>query len=396
MAAAEAFIGLSDVKDCFRRMRVPVWISRFFAWEAVPDKIVGLSGVEVDGQVLGPLDPVWPCAGSLCQGWSWSLYFPQWANEEICRGTTLLREAALVTDRSNPIVIKVGARSQGSEDGETVTKGHYYVYVDNLGVIGTDAEHVGHVLDELQGIFDGMGLDLRKSEVGACNVEALGCVLDGHNRESRLNPTRLWRLRQGIRALLQRGKCTGRALEVMIGHCTFCALMFRPSLSIFNTVYSCIQASYYCVSPIWRTVREKLQCFRGILLLLCQDWSRPWNPLVTSSDSSLSGYGVCQAWWPRSKVAESGRVSERARFRRTGPHSARESALLNAGVGQCAGLNVGDAAALLQDEGWGVDPEFSEIPAAGLRRERGFRKCGVLGGTVKASSFSRVVLPSKV
>ena len=43
--------------------------------------------------------------------------------------------------------------------------------------------------------------------------------------------------------------------------------------------------------------------------------------------------------------------------------------MLNAGVGQYAGLNVGDAAALLHDEGCDVDPAFPEIPAAGLRRE---------------------------
>ena len=368
LSAAEAFIGLSDVKDCFHRMRVPEWISHFFAWEAVPAKVVGLGGAEVDGRILDPLDPVWPCAGSLCQGWSWSLYFAQRANECVCLRSPLLREASLVSDKSRPIIIQVGARSQAlSEDGE-VAKGYYYVYVDNLGVIDTEIALVEHALNELQVIFNGMGLELHKSEVGACNVEALGCVLDGHNRESRLNPTRLWRLRQGIRALLRRGKCTGRSLEVVIGHCTFCALMFRPSLSIFNTVYSFIQASYYEVSHLWRTVREELQCFKGVLLLLCQDWTRPWNPLVSSSDSSLSGYGVCQAWWPRSNVAESGRVSERARFRRVGPHSARESALLSAGLGEYVGLDAEEVSTLLANEGWGVDPTFPEIPAAGLRR----------------------------
>ena len=54
-----------------------------------------------------------------------------------------------------------------------------------------------------------------------------------------------------------------------------------------------------------------------------QEWWRPWNALVSSSDASLSGYGVCQAWWPLSEVKKAGRMSERARFRRAGAHSAR-------------------------------------------------------------------------
>ena len=36
-------LGLSDVKDCFHRMRVPRWLSRYFCWEAVPAKVVGLT-----------------------------------------------------------------------------------------------------------------------------------------------------------------------------------------------------------------------------------------------------------------------------------------------------------------------------------------------------------------
>ena len=38
--AIQIVLGLSDVKDCFHRLRVPPWISRYFAWQAVPAKVV--------------------------------------------------------------------------------------------------------------------------------------------------------------------------------------------------------------------------------------------------------------------------------------------------------------------------------------------------------------------
>ncbi|CAE7943852.1 unnamed protein product, partial [Symbiodinium sp. KB8] len=93
------YLGLSDVKDCFHRLRVPMWLARYFAWEAVPAKVVGLQNSYVDGEYVGPLDPVWPCAGSLCQGFSWSLYFAQRANERVSQSCSLLAEARLLHDR---------------------------------------------------------------------------------------------------------------------------------------------------------------------------------------------------------------------------------------------------------------------------------------------------------
>ncbi len=53
-SAWKIFVGLSDVRDCFHRMRVPKWLARYFAWEAVPSKLVGLDGATLDGTTLGP------------------------------------------------------------------------------------------------------------------------------------------------------------------------------------------------------------------------------------------------------------------------------------------------------------------------------------------------------
>ena len=115
----------------------------------------------------------------------------------------------------------------------------------------------------------------------------------------------------------------------------------------------------------------ELSTFCGLLFLMVLDWARPWNELVSSSDSSLSGFGVCHAWWPRDIVAKAGRRLERSRFKRCGGHSARASALQAAGFELNAGLWTKRNVAVskrLAEAGWEVDESFEEIPAAGLRR----------------------------
>jgi hypothetical protein len=90
--ALTVFIGLSDVRDCFHRMRVPSWLARYFAWEPIAAHVVGLTGLELEGKVLAHDDVIWPCAGSLCQGFSWSLFFAQRANEFLSGSVSPLRD----------------------------------------------------------------------------------------------------------------------------------------------------------------------------------------------------------------------------------------------------------------------------------------------------------------
>ena len=72
------------------------------------------------------------------------------------------------------------------------------------------------------------------------------------------------------------------------------------------------------------------RCFRGLLLLLSSSLWLPCNPCVFQSDASLRGWALAHSFWSRETDAQVARTLERSRFRRIGPHSARESALVAA------------------------------------------------------------------
>lgn len=269
---------------------------------------MGLQGTILEGHMLQPLDPVYPCAGSLCQGFSWSLYYAQRVNQYKCQLLPSLSDGRLVNDRSRPVVMKIVST--------TACPPHYYVYVDNLGVLRPDSQLVEESMSALEASFKDAGLELRTADISEDAVKALGCIIEGSRQRSRVSETRLWKIFMALGALLRRRRCSGKALEILVGHCAFAGLMNRCSLSCFSSIYKFNLKHYENSAPIWPTVRDEIAGFRGCLFLLVQDWGRPWNELVSSSDASEEGYGICHAWWPRDQVASVGRVQERSRFRR--------------------------------------------------------------------------------
>ena len=202
-------------------------------------------------------------------------------------------------------------------------------------------------------------------------VDTLGVTVDGGTALTTIVVDRMWKIRQGIRGILQRGRCSGVVLEVILGHCTFAALVNRLMLSIFDDCYKFMKANYFTTTKLWPFVIEELAAFGDGIFLLEQSWTRQWNQLVGCGDASLTGYGICHSWWPKLEVASVGRISERSRFRRTQFHSARDAALISAGFAKVSGRWVpqgSDAGEerTLEAIGWEAVDNFPEVPASGL------------------------------
>lgn len=197
-----------------------------------------------------------------------------------------------MSDRGEPVVFEV----------EKPAQKRHYVYVDNLGIVSQQEEGVLEALGSLKPAFDAKGLVLHPGEVQTTDVRALGCQMRGDLKAARVTPERYWKLRRSLDALLLRRRVSGRILEVVLGHVTFCCLCNRQLLSIFAATYKFIRRNYYAPIPLWPAVRRELEAFRGLMIYLQADWWRPWNNLVSSSDASLEGYGVSTAFWDPSDI----------------------------------------------------------------------------------------------
>ena len=119
---------------------------------------------------------------------------------------------------------------------QPATHSHYYVYVDNLGLMSLDKSFVDDTLEACCETFNSKGLTLHETEKSE-QLDALGVHLDGQRKSAQIGARRFWRIRGALRALLAMGRCTGAALEVIIGHCTFAGLLARDSLACFRTCY---------------------------------------------------------------------------------------------------------------------------------------------------------------
>ena len=309
----------------------------------------------LEGKLLDRRAGVYPCWGVLPMSFTWSLYIAQAINQDVATRSCPSLTGTRLSDLGPPLVFKVGKgppRPQGPLA--------HYVYVDNLGVLAVAKQEVIDTLNALETGFNETGLLLHKSEIQSGDIQALGAMLNGSEMTTRVSDSRYWTVHRGIEALLRRRQVAGWALEVVLGHCTFVGLCSRGVLSTFHTVYAFVRENYLTAVPLWQECREELETFRGLMPFLEARWDAQWSSRVLQCDSSLSGYAVSVAEWPLGHVQETGRISERKRFKKKGPHSARESALEQAGFEQGDdgrwGVRSEDAAVQAELDKWEVDP----------------------------------------
>ena len=98
------------------------------------------------------------------------------------------------------------------------------------------------------------------------------------------------------------------------------------------------------------------------MICLASPWRLPWCSMVTSTDSSLFGFGATRAAWPIEVVKKFGRVTERLRFKKMPQGSSRTKALVQPGVYKMMATDHKD------EHEWVQDMTYDEIAAEYLRR----------------------------
>ena len=275
-AAAEEGIslhlGVSDIDNCFHRLRLPESLSDWFALDCIfSARELGVVGMRLGDKVLSADDDVSVASAMAPMGFSWSLYFAQRTSEHLF-SVSLGSKSALFNDRNAPLVLDPRASARHLS--------HHYVYVDNLGLLAFDPDMVGTKLGKAVGDFNDAGLELHETSTGSGERDALGTVLDCSMFSSRPTTRRWWNLRMAVSVFLRRRRATGKALEILIGHMTFSGLTCRWVLAVFHLVYKFCRAHYFDPAPLWDGVRAELYAFRGLMVFLESDWIVPTLPTV--------------------------------------------------------------------------------------------------------------------
>ena len=217
------YLGVADVDNCFHRIKIKENLGRYVVLSgAFNARELGVVGHVYDGRVLTPDSLVRVRCAALPMGFGWSLYFAQRINETVMSESDKLAHSALINDDHQSVFFDPRSPEL-----------HYFVYVDNLGVLAMEESQALAVMGDIDSLFPERGLLLHEASCGSGRRESLGTILDCARHATMLSPKRFHRLYQGIRALLRRKGATGMALEIIIGHCTFCSLIDRRLLSLF-------------------------------------------------------------------------------------------------------------------------------------------------------------------
>jgi hypothetical protein len=161
--------------------------------------------------------------------------------------------------------------------------------------------------------LEAAGLPVYEVTGAAQEMECLGLSLEA--RRAVVKPSRRWRLRLATEALLARRVVSGRAVEIILGHYTFCMLLLMPLLSVFSSTYLFVRKHYNTSVHLWKSVRRELEAASALLVMIESGFDRPWSGVVLCSDLCLSGYATHCTTISREVVQQIGATSERWRFR---------------------------------------------------------------------------------
>ena len=185
----------------------------------------------------------------------------------------------------------------------------FRVYLDNFDQLqmidkqaaslleGTPSELVQHLREQYS--LEMLPRHPKKSVQQARAAEVQGAWLDGEAGTLCAKPGKMAKYIMLTLELLGRGRASQRELQVVGGGLVYIAMFKRPLLSSLNQIWRMIvdtgSGSAYRRHWLRREVMVELVRFIGLCPLAFMDFRNPFDPMVTASDASTTGGGICQS-----------------------------------------------------------------------------------------------------
>jgi hypothetical protein len=276
------YAGTIDLSNFFHALLMPAAFRPFFCLPAIDPKVMG----SVVPLHLRGAKRVWPMLRTVPMGWSWSVYLVQlWHVNFACRAAGLDRSALIAAGNDTRL--------------NRVRRAHY---IDDSPFFGHDKAAVTAEMRQYIAAAERERVPVNPDKVvwpTADGLKVLGMLFDGVRHTIGVSPQKLVALCIETRRLLSQKQCTGRELEVLMGHWTWACLVRRPSLSVFTSVYHFIRSAGPVRFVIWNSVRRELHTAMGLAPLLTASLDAVQFRTVVASDASTVGLGVVVAEPPR-------------------------------------------------------------------------------------------------
>jgi hypothetical protein len=169
------------------------------------------------------------------------------------------------------------------------------VYIDDGILLSHSSAKADSAIRQYLPVAESNGTPAKPSKVLYATSDptrALGLEVDGVQHTVGLSVPKLQQLCHDTLSMLDRGQCTGRDMEVLVGRWTWACLVRRPSLSVFSSVYRFQEAAQGKRFFIWPSVRRELMVMVGLAPLLFADLDNLFFTRVVASDASSLGMGV--------------------------------------------------------------------------------------------------------
>jgi len=314
---ASFYAGSGDLSNAFYTLSVPDDLARRFTLPAIEAGKLGLT--HLDGEIVGPGTKLCPYLTVLPMGWSWALHFCQAVMMNAIEISGFSGDR-IVGDKRAPVHL--------SDLHTTCAAG----YVDNFLVLGGDRDAVDSGLQKISSTLRGFGLTVHEEVPASLRCDFVGLSFNGEQGLISIKPSRIHKLSRAIHELLLRNFCTGKLLQLILGHVTWALMCRREALSAINAGYAFVNMHYNTPTRLWPKLRQELFWIADILPLCRVRVNVGWSSDVCASDSSPFGYGICQRHINPDIARAVGRQSERWRFRFEDAVDARKHAADSVGI----------------------------------------------------------------
>ena len=190
-------------------------------------------------------------------------------------------------------------------------------YCDNVHALSTDRDMCQRGCDDICKELRDLGFELHEELDATTLCQTLGGEVNGEVGLVRPTSKRLWRISMAFEYMTT-AKVSYKLVQRLLGHAMTVCVINRSGMPIFRKLYDFVEHQ----SPprrLYPSEVAEVWTFIGLLPLLTADMRRPWSDVITATDASPDGYGVCESLAPPGAARDLGAWNERWRFRRLPP-----------------------------------------------------------------------------